>query len=134
VKSSYECLYKRIRGNPNWVFKQLWQVEAFPNVLTTAWRALLDRLPTKTCLLSTGVMVTSPLCVMCYSVNELAQHLFVACIVAQRVWDRCLRWVGILFVQHRNMQSHFEQFSLCHINHKQNLVWKGMWVAVVRCI
>ena len=134
MKSAYECLYKRVRGSPNLVFKHLWQVKAFPNVLTTTWRALLDRLPTKTCLLSRGVMVTSPVCVMCCSENESVQHLFVACIVTQRIWDRSLRWVGILSVQHRDIQIHFEQFSLFHINYKQNLIWKGVWVAVVRCI
>ena len=134
VKSAYECLYNRTRGSPNRVFKLLWQVKAFPNVLTTAWRALLDRLPTKTCLLRRGVVVTSLLCVMCCSENESAQHLFVECIVAQRIWDRCLRWVGILSAQHRDIQSHFEQFTLCCINYKQNLLWKGVWVAVVSCI
>lgn len=42
--------------------------------------------------------------------------------------------VGILSVQHRDLESHFEELCLFHINHKQNLVWKGMWVAVERCI
>ena len=50
VKYAYECLTNRTRGIPNSIFKQLWQVKAFFNVLTTTWMVLLD----KTCLLKKG--------------------------------------------------------------------------------
>jgi len=71
---------------------------------------------------------------MCCGVNESMQHLFLDCTVVEHVWDRCLRWVRILSVQHRDLKCHFEKFYLVHFNHKQNMVWKGMWVTVVRCI
>jgi len=134
VKSAYECVNQRSGCRPCRVFTQLWQTKAFPNVLVTAWRVLLDRLPTRACLVRRGVTVPSLLCVMCGSEIESTQRLFVICKVAQRVWDRCLRWVGILYVQHYDLQCHFEQFCLLQINHKQNCVWKGVWAAVVRCL
>lgn len=66
--------------------------------------------------------------------EESAQHLFLECIVAQRVWSLCFRWLGILFVQNKDLKNHFENFHLVHMNTKQNMVWKGVWVAVVRGI
>jgi len=30
--------------------------------------------------------------------------------------------------------NHFESFHLVHLNHKQNQVWKGVWIAVIRSI
>jgi len=134
VKTAYDCLAKSTRGRPNVIFKLLWQVKASPNVLVTAWRALLDRLPTKANLMTRGVMINSQPCVMCGGGIESAQHLFLDCTVAQRVWNRFLRWMGIAFVQHRELMYHFEQFHFPIFNHNQNLLWKGMWVAVVRCI
>jgi len=30
--------------------------------------------------------------------------------------------------------THFESFHLPQSNNKQNLIWKGVWVAIVRCL
>ena len=47
VKSAYECLAKQIRDPQSEVFKLLWKVKAFPSVVTTAWRVLVGRIPTR---------------------------------------------------------------------------------------
>ena len=39
-----------------------------------------------------------------------------------------------MFVQHKDLRCHFENFYLAHMSIKPNQVWKGMWVAIVRCI
>jgi len=111
VKTAYERLTKSSTDGPNAIFNLLWQVKAYPNVLVTAWRALLDKLPTKTNLMRRGVMINNQLCVLCGGGNETVQHLFVECSVAQRVWNRCFRWMGIVFAQHRELTCHLEQFS-----------------------
>ena len=126
VKATYECLTNSTRGTPNTVFKLLWQVKASPNMLVTTWRTLIDRLPTKTNLLRRGLMVNHLPCALCGGGNEIAQHLFLECIVAQRVWNRCFSWIGIAFVQHRELTYHFEQFYSTLFNHNQNMAWKGM--------
>jgi len=46
----------------------------------------------------------------------------------------CYRCFGILFVQPKDIKSHFESFHLSQISNKQNMVWKGVWTTVVRCI
>jgi len=134
VKSAYATLAKRGRGHPVEVFQLLWKAKAFPNVLTTAWRALLDRLPTRECLTRRGVMLDSNLCVFCQIKVESCQHLFMECDVVVRVWELCYRWIGILSAQHNELNNHFESFCLVQLSKKQNMVWKGIWAALVRCI
>ena len=81
-----------------------------------------------------GVALESTLCVLCQDKTESCQHLFMACDVALRVWALCYRWIGILVVQHNDLKNHFESFFLAQAYNKQNMVWKGIWVAIVRCI
>ncbi|XP_068483406.1 uncharacterized protein [Phaseolus vulgaris] len=97
VKSAYLCLASTDGGRQSEVFKYLWKARAFPNVLTTIWRALLDRLPTRECLSRRGVMLESTTCVLCHDKIESSQHLFMECDLALRA------------------------------NNKQSSVWKGIW-------
>ncbi|XP_068466451.1 uncharacterized protein [Phaseolus vulgaris] len=96
VKSAYSILVDQRNGLGNDVFKLLWKAKALPKVLITAWRILLDRIPTSKNLMLRGVDMNSPLCALCNLFEESTQHLFLDCDV--------------------------------------NQVWKGVWVAIVRCI
>jgi len=109
-------------------------VKTFPNVMLTAWRVLLGRIPTRMCLSRRGVLLNSTVCAFCESEEESCQHLFLERKHAWRVWTLCFRWIGILFVQHNDIATHFESFYLIHGSCKQNLVWKGVWTAIVRCL
>ena len=134
MNSAYECLSKHGRGLQLDVFKYLWKAKAFPSVVTTTWRVLVDRLPTRECLSRRGVMTSSTLCDLCQAKEEYCQHLFLECNYAIRFWSMCFRWICILFVQHNDMKSHFESFHLFQVSHSQNLVWKGVWTTVVKSI
>jgi len=39
--------------------------------------------------------------------------------------------LGINNVAHNNLREHFSHFSTAQLNHKSNLIWKGMGVVVV---
>jgi len=132
VKSAYMTMSYQSNDGRNDVFTLLWQVNAAPKALITAWRILLGRLPTYDNLIRRGMVFNSSLCVFCKASEESSQHLFLDCIFAQRVWSLCFRWIGILFVQQKDLIDHFEGFHLTHFTAKQNLVWKGIWVAIVR--
>jgi len=112
VNSAYECLAKHGRGPRLDVYEILWKAKAFPSVLTTAWRVLMDRIPTRECLSRRGVTMNSTLCALCQTKNESCQHLFLECRYAMSVWSMCYRWMGILFVQHSDLKTHFESFHL----------------------
>jgi len=92
---------------------------------------LLDRLPTRINLSRRGVGVTTSLCALCQKWPESAQHLFLECEFAIQVWNWCFRWIEIMSVQHKILRDHFESFYLVQMNYKQNLVWKGVWAAIV---
>ena len=70
VNSAYECLTKQSRGTQSDVFNFLWKIKAFPNVIVTAWRVLLDRIPTRVSLSRRRVMMESTLCAMCQLKEE----------------------------------------------------------------
>ena len=134
VKFTYECIAKPNRSPQKDVFKNLWKIKTFPNVLTTTWRVLLGRIPTRECLSRRGVIMNTNLCVVCQTKEESCQHIFIERVVAQRVWSLWFRWIGIVFVQHKAILTHFESFYLSQLSSRQNLLWKGVWATIVTCI
>jgi len=134
VKSTYEFLAKSERGSQKEVFSILWKTKTFPNVLITTWRALLGRLPTRLGLSRRGIVLNTTMCALCLVEEESCQHLFVECKCAHRVWNKCFKWIGIFSVQHKDIAIHFEGFSLSNGSKKQNMVWRGVWAAIVRSL
>jgi len=92
---------------------------------------MLEKLPTRLNLEKRGVVVLSNLCPLYNKFEEIAQHVLISCEVAQKVWDNCDRWFEISYVKHQTIINHFQRFSLSGFSKKVNLVWKGMWVALV---
>ncbi|XP_022032064.1 uncharacterized protein LOC110933134 [Helianthus annuus] len=67
----------------NWVPKKVGIV---------AWRADLNRLPTRAALLVRNVPVHDPMCVFCGNYEESSEHLFVSYHFAQSVWLNIASW------------------------------------------
>jgi len=132
INAAYEYLAKHERGSRLDVYETLWKSKAFPSVLTTTWRVLMDRIPTRECLSRRGVTMNSILRALCQTKNESCQHLFLECRYAMSVWSMCYRWMGILSVQHNDLKTHFESFQFFQVSYNQNLVWKGVWTTIVR--
>jgi len=76
VKSAYARLANQNNEAQDGVLCSLWQARAMPKALITAWRILLDRIPTYVNLLRRGVTVNSSICVLCIESEETTQHLF----------------------------------------------------------
>ncbi|GJR15512.1 RNA-directed DNA polymerase, eukaryota [Tanacetum coccineum] len=60
-----------------------------------AWRASLDRLPTRGNLISRGVTMDSPLCPICELTLEDSSHLFFSCDLGKNISQRICRWWNI---------------------------------------
>jgi len=134
INSAYECVDNPVRSLQKDVFKYLWKIKTFPNVLTSAWRVLIGRIPTRENLSRKRVIMNTTLCAMFQSKDETCQHIFIECAAAQRVGSLCFRWIGIVFVQHKAILTHFESFYLPQLSSRQNLLWKGVWATIVACI
>ncbi|KAJ0802039.1 putative reverse transcriptase zinc-binding domain-containing protein [Helianthus annuus] len=59
-----------------------------------AWRAGLDRLPTRQALARRNIISGPDECILCQEVRESVDHLFTGCIVALRVWSGISSWIN----------------------------------------
>ncbi|KAJ0853619.1 putative reverse transcriptase zinc-binding domain-containing protein [Helianthus annuus] len=59
-----------------------------------AWRAEMNRLPTKVELVKRGVHIAKT-CVWCDYCEETSIHVLSDCIIATNVWERIGRWCGV---------------------------------------
>ncbi|XP_021996413.1 uncharacterized protein LOC110893637 [Helianthus annuus] len=70
----------------NWVPKK---------VAIVAWRAEMERLPTKCALIRRNITIHDNLCVLCGDFAETSEHIFVTCQFAQMVWQNIADWCNI---------------------------------------
>ena len=59
IKSAYECLTFKDSRKSHGFFNQFWLVKAFSNDLDTAWRVILNIMPTRSRLIRRGMAVGS---------------------------------------------------------------------------
>ena len=84
-------LMQTINVQPNtWYMK--WKGWAPLKCKVMAWRAAINRLPTKVELMKRGVPLQSDLCIFCSFDAESASHLFTGCSFATEVWSRIATW------------------------------------------
>lgn len=76
-------------------YKFRWNSWIPKKVLIMAWRAELDRLPTRVNLLRRNIIVESVMCPICGDIPETPDHIFAACGFAQMVWTFVSQWCGI---------------------------------------
>jgi len=92
---------------------------------------MLNRLPTRMSLLRKDVSVQNNLCPLCQKVEETIQHLLIGCEVVQKIWDNYDRRLGFSSVRHDDIVNHYENFYVIGLSKKANMIWKGMWGAIV---
>jgi len=134
VNVAYKNLSNGTREAYHASFEFIWKAKAFPTILSTTWRVFLNRIPTREALSRRGVQMSSVACVLCEAKEESYKHLFLECEYAQQVWSLCLKWLGFKLVQHNDLKDHFVSFHIPQVSSKQNLVLKGIWTAILRCI
>jgi hypothetical protein len=77
-----------------------------------AWRLLRDRLPTKTNLVTRGIL--SPdldLCVTACGGVKSAEHLFLSCGTFGSLWPLVLVWIEFSAVDAQSLSDYFVQFT-----------------------
>jgi hypothetical protein len=90
----------------------IWYIQVPLNVSIFAWRLLRDRLPTKTNLVTQGIITTkSYFCVSDCGGIESAQHLFLFCSTFCSLWSLVRSWIGFSADNCQNLSDHFLQFT-----------------------
>ncbi|XP_076887303.1 uncharacterized protein LOC143537409 [Bidens hawaiensis] len=60
-----------------------------------AWRAMLNRLPTLDALARRNISINSLVCPACGSEEESVDHVFISCVIAQKVWCLISQWCKV---------------------------------------
>ncbi|XP_022020167.1 uncharacterized protein LOC110920252 [Helianthus annuus] len=92
------CKHKKIlsdvnRVRPDKVFE--WNNWVPKKVGMVAWRAEMERLPTRCALAARNISVQNRTCVMCGNDDETSEHIFVSCQFAQLIWQNVATWCTI---------------------------------------
>jgi hypothetical protein len=133
VKSAYIRLKSVIDTEDVWgeeekrVFANLWKCPAPSKVVAFAWKALLNRVPTKANLLVRNVLHpdVSINCVLCNEAAESTNHLFLHCNFASLVWSRLMTWLNCHFVIPHNLFVRWECWRIRGGNKNRS---RGLWL------
>ncbi|PWA54381.1 reverse transcriptase zinc-binding domain-containing protein [Artemisia annua] len=86
VNSAKRLMFNRAAVTNGWVMN--WKGWAPLKCKILAWRASLDRLPTKMELIKRGVPLQHAMCTFCNSEDETLLHLFTGCPFSDEIWSR----------------------------------------------
>jgi hypothetical protein len=140
---SVNSAYRRLKGivfnevpwreDEKGVFENLWKCPVPSKVVAFAWRAILNRVPTKANLALRNVLgpEVNSLCGLCNTREESVHHLFLHCEVASEAWLSLMRWLNHYFISPPNLVVHWE----CWLGgDRANKVKKGLgiiWLATI---
>jgi hypothetical protein len=118
------------------IFSNIWESPAPSKVIAFSWQLLYDRLPTNDNLLKRGFFQdgVADTCVLCNHFPESANHLFLNCNIAHRVWNEIFYWLGVVFVMSPSLMSLFECFSNAAKTKKSRKGFRLVWHTVVWCL
>nr|GEZ59331.1 RNA-directed DNA polymerase, eukaryota [Tanacetum cinerariifolium] len=95
------------------------------NIFT--WRVSIDRLPTRGNLISRGVTLDSPLCLICELSHEDSSHLFFFCELGKSVSQRICRWWNIQWEEVSSFVDWFTWFGSIRLPSKLKAVLEGVF-------
>ncbi|GJU53281.1 RNA-directed DNA polymerase, eukaryota [Tanacetum coccineum] len=92
-----------------------------------AWRARLDRLPTRCNLFNRGVIMDSSLCPLCGLVPEDSHHVFFQCNLAKIIFHRICRWWDLHWVDVSTFVDWNAWFATIRLSSKLKLMFEGVF-------
>ncbi|KAL8545163.1 hypothetical protein ACS0TY_005378 [Phlomoides rotata] len=110
--------------------------------ITSAWRLLHDRLQTRHNLLRRGIIpAAEDLCPVCSGKKETAQHLFLHCSAATRLWQHIYDWIDSTYgstsffqflktVPSHTLIDHCSQLSFLIPGDDKGLIGSTLWIGV----
>nr|GEY49188.1 RNA-directed DNA polymerase, eukaryota [Tanacetum cinerariifolium] len=92
-----------------------------------AWRARLDRLPTRSNLVHRGVVLDSSLCPLCGLVPEDIHHVLFRCDTAKLLFRRICRWWDLDWHDLLSFSDWNAWFSVIRLPSRIKLILKGVF-------
>ncbi|GAU35957.1 hypothetical protein TSUD_147420 [Trifolium subterraneum] len=112
VRSAYQLLTDQVVAPLDAAAGLIWHPQVPLKVSILAWRLLRDRLPTKSNLITRGVLpVAAHFCVSGCGEAESAHHSFLSCSTFGSLWPLVSSWAGSSLVTAQTLPDHFVQFT-----------------------
>ncbi|KAK2429612.1 hypothetical protein QL285_028036 [Trifolium repens] len=112
VRGAYQLLTSQDPVTMDDAARLVWHPQVPLKVSIFAWRLQRDRLPTKTNLVTRGILsAAAHSCVSGCGEVESAHHLFLTCSTFGPIWPLVHAWIGIPLVEHASLRDHFVQFT-----------------------
>ncbi|GJX73777.1 RNA-directed DNA polymerase, eukaryota [Tanacetum coccineum] len=92
-----------------------------------AWRARLDRLPTRCNLIKRGVILDSSSCLMCGLAPEDSYHVFFQCDMAKNILRRICRWWNLTWCDVSSFADWYLWFDTIRLPLKLKLMLEGVF-------
>ncbi|GKE03206.1 RNA-directed DNA polymerase, eukaryota, partial [Tanacetum coccineum] len=96
-----------------------------------AWRARLDRLPTRGNLVSRGVFLDSSLCPVCGLALEDVQHVLFRCDMAKLIFNRICRWWDLHWVDVSSFEDWDVWFGSIRLPSKLKIMLEGVEMSAI---
>ncbi|KAK2413211.1 hypothetical protein QL285_035944 [Trifolium repens] len=112
VRGAYQLLTSQDSVTMDDAARLVWHPHVPLKVSIFAWRLQRDRLPTKTNLVTRGILsAAAHLCVSGCGEVESAHHLFLTCCTFGPIWPLVHAWIGVPVVECVSLRDHFVQFT-----------------------
>ncbi|MCI08555.1 heat-shock protein, partial [Trifolium medium] len=112
VRGAYQLLTSQVSAIMDEVKDLIWHTQVPLKVSIFAWRQLRDRLPTKTNLVTRGILSQEAhFCASGCRAVESSQHLFISCSTFGSLWALVRSWIGFSSVDPISLRDHFVQFT-----------------------
>jgi hypothetical protein len=112
VRDTYQVLTSQDSITLGAAEDHLWHKQVPLKVFIFAWRLLRDRLPTKTNLVSRGMLAPDlHYCMTGCGGIETARHLFLSCSIFGSLWGLVRSWIGFSAMYASSLTDHFVQFT-----------------------
>ncbi|GKC46974.1 RNA-directed DNA polymerase, eukaryota [Tanacetum coccineum] len=92
-----------------------------------AWRARLNRLPTRGNLLARGVSLDSSLCPICIELQEDSDHLFFSCDLGKCILQNICRWWNLQWEEVSSFVDWYSWFSSIRLPIKLKTILEGVF-------
>ncbi|XP_057794715.1 uncharacterized protein LOC131010998 [Salvia miltiorrhiza] len=138
TKSAYQIINQVTSESPTLgvdikLLNSVWRAKTPQKTSATAWRLLLNRLPTCDNLLRMKILENEDeaTCGECHSRGESANHVFLQCSKAEMVWNEIQQWMGFYMARPARIQDFFGMFSSFQNDKKIKSLLLLTWVCTI---
>ncbi|XP_010248435.1 PREDICTED: uncharacterized protein LOC104591337 [Nelumbo nucifera] len=114
--------------------RQIWNPLSPSKANFLVWTMALDKCLSRSNLLRRGIPIPDASCVLCGTVEESTEHLYLHCPFSLQIWLHSLKALGANWVLPRSVKDHLCSWKLNGLSKRGKLMWKTIPAAILRSI